>query len=79
MSKTIPNYLRVDSAVLAFIRNHPALARQEICKGLIALDPHVINVALFRLQEKGLVEGQYERLDNATIRKGFYPARLDRK
>jgi hypothetical protein len=67
------NYLRVENAVLTFIRNHPGRGRREIYNGLPCFDPILINIALFLLEEKKLIEGQYECVDDESIVRRFDP------
>ena len=72
-------YLRMENAVLAFVRDHPDLTRDEIQKRLFDIKPNIVRIALFHLTKKALVEGYFERHADGRMEQHFRPAKLDRK
>jgi hypothetical protein len=67
------NYLRIENAVLTFIRNHPGLGRKEIRDGVPCFNPKLIDIVLFVLEEKRLIKGQYDHISDESVHRRFDP------
>ena len=67
------NYLRLENAVLTFINLHPGLGRKEIRDGVPCFDPKLIDIALFVLEEKRRIKGQYDHISDESIHRRFDP------
>lgn len=72
-------YLRMENAILTFVKDHPDLTREEIQKRVFDIKPNIVRIALFHLTKKALVEGYFERHVDGRMYQHFRPARLNRE